>query len=49
MARSGSVYELKLSDELLQRAFRNTTELLKAQVVVKESNAELSDGGEKTR
>jgi hypothetical protein len=38
MARSGSVYELKLSDELLQRAFRNTTELLKAQVVVKESN-----------
>ena len=42
MARSGSVYELKLSDELLQRAFRNTTELLKAQVVVKESNAALS-------
>lgn len=39
MGRSGSVYELKLSDELLQRAFRNTTELLKAQVVVKESNA----------
>lgn len=39
MGRSGSVYELKLPDELLQRAFRNTTELLKAQVVVKESNA----------
>jgi hypothetical protein len=38
MARSGSVYELKLPDELLQRAFRNTTELLKAQIVVKESN-----------
>lgn len=36
MARSGSVYELKLSDELLQRAFRNTVELLKGQVVVKE-------------
>lgn len=35
MARSGSVYELKLSDELLQRAFRNTVELLKAQVEVK--------------
>jgi hypothetical protein len=34
MARSGSVYELKLSDELLQRAFRNTVALLKAQVVV---------------
>jgi hypothetical protein len=34
MARSGSVYELKLSDELLQRAFRNTVDLLKEQVVV---------------
>lgn len=34
MARSGSVYELKLSDELLQRAFKNTTELLKAHVNV---------------
>lgn len=32
MARSGKVYELRLSDELLQRAFRNTVELLKAQV-----------------
>lgn len=39
MGRSGSVYELKLPDELLQRAFRNTVELLKAHVVVKESNA----------
>jgi hypothetical protein len=35
MARSGTVYDLKLSDELLQRAFLNTTNLLKAQVVVK--------------
>ena len=34
MARSGSVYELKLPDGLLQTAFRNTTELLKAQVRV---------------
>jgi hypothetical protein len=34
MARSGSVYELKLSDELLQKAFKNTVELLKSQVVV---------------
>lgn len=34
MARSGSVYELKLSNELLQRAFKNTTDLLKAQVEV---------------
>lgn len=34
MARSGGVYELKLSDELLQAAFRNTVEILKSQVVV---------------
>lgn len=34
MARSGSVYELKLPDELLQRAFKNTVDLLKSQVVV---------------
>jgi hypothetical protein len=36
MARSGSVYELKLTDELLQRAFQNTVELLKAQVKVED-------------
>lgn len=34
MARSGSVYELKLSPELLNEAFRNTVELLKSQMVV---------------
>lgn len=34
MARSGSVYALKLSPELLERAFQNTVELLKQQVVV---------------
>ena len=34
MARSGSVYALNLSPELLERAFQNTVELLKAQVVV---------------
>lgn len=34
MARSGSVYELKLSDELLQRAFANTVKLLKENVAV---------------
>ena len=34
MARSGSVYEIKLSDELLQKAFKNTTEMLKAEVKV---------------
>lgn len=37
MARSGTVYELKLSDELLQRAFRNTVELLKNDVEMEES------------
>lgn len=34
MARSGSVYPLQLSPELLERAFQNTVELLKAQVRV---------------
>jgi hypothetical protein len=34
MARSGSVYELKLPDELLQRAFKNTVDLLKCNVEV---------------
>lgn len=34
MARSGSVYELKLSDDVLQLAFQNTVTLLKANVYV---------------
>lgn len=34
MARSGSVYDLKLAPELLERAFQNTVEALKKQVVV---------------
>lgn len=34
MARSGSVYELKLPPEVLERAFQNTVSLLKRQVVV---------------
>ena len=34
MARSGSVYPLKLDADVLERAFQNTVELLKAQVVV---------------
>ena len=34
MARSGSVYDLNLLNGLLQAAFRNTVELLKAQVEV---------------
>ncbi len=37
MGRSGAVYELKLSDELLQAAFRNTVELLKLEVQVQDS------------
>jgi hypothetical protein len=34
MARSGSVYDLAMPPELLERAFRNTVELLKTEVVV---------------
>lgn len=34
MARSGSVYDLKLSNELLQKAFKNTVEKLKAEIEV---------------
>lgn len=39
MARSGSVYPLHLSPELLERAFQNTVALLKAQVVVEQPAA----------
>jgi len=38
MARSGSVYELKLDDALLRRAFQNTVTLLKSNVRVCEQN-----------
>jgi len=34
MARSGSVYDLEISDEVLRKAFHNTVELLKANVTV---------------
>jgi hypothetical protein len=34
MARSGSVYDIELPDELLRRALANTVELLKKQVEV---------------
>jgi hypothetical protein len=34
MARSGSVYDLKLPPELLERAFQNTVAMLKSQIVV---------------
>ena len=40
MARSGSVYELKMTPELLERAFSNTVELLKANVTVKDQPAQ---------
>jgi hypothetical protein len=35
MARSGTVYELKLPPELLEKAFQNTVKMLKSQVTVK--------------
>ncbi len=44
MARSGSVYPLSLSPELLERAFQNTVELLKREVVV-EGLAETPEPG----
>lgn len=40
MARSGSVYDLTMSPELLARAFKNTVDLLKSQVVVAASPSE---------
>lgn len=38
MARSGSVYDLTMTPELLERAFKNTVDLLKAQVEVSDAN-----------
>ena len=37
MARSGSVYPLKLDADVLERAFQNTVDLLKDQVHIEES------------
>jgi hypothetical protein len=37
MARSGSVYPLTISDDVLRRAFDNTVEVLKAQVSIVEA------------
>lgn len=34
LARSGSVYELHLDDEVLQKAFQNTVELLKRDIEI---------------
>jgi hypothetical protein len=39
MARSGSVYPLHLDAELLEKAFQNTVAMLKAQVVVRETES----------
>lgn len=36
MARSGEIYDIELSSELLQLAHKNTVELLKSQIKVKE-------------
>jgi hypothetical protein len=44
MARSGSVYALNLPPELLERAFQNTVELLKAEVVVDGSEVVVEGG-----
>jgi hypothetical protein len=38
MARSGKIYELQISDELLRAAFANTTRLLSEQVEVQNEN-----------
>lgn len=45
MARSGSVYALHLSPELLERAFQNTVALLKAQVYVDPENEHRAPNG----
>lgn len=36
MGRTGTVYPLEIKPEVLMRAFQNTVELLKAQIIVKE-------------
>jgi hypothetical protein len=45
MARSGSVYALQLPPELLERAFQNTVDLLKAEVVVDDTCGPSVTGG----
>lgn len=50
MARSGDVYNLDMTPELLERAFKNTVALLKSEVVVDTANnmPTVSGGREKT-
>lgn len=45
MARSGSVYELKLPPELLEKAFQNTVEMLKREVQVVDQRVATRGGG----
>lgn len=40
MARSGEIFDIELSDELLQKAHKNTVELLKSQIEVVEEKSE---------
>lgn len=40
MARSGSVYALNIEDQVLRRAFDNTVNLLKSNVVVDDADSE---------
>ena len=44
MARSGSVYPLALPPELLERAFQNTVELLKHEIVVEQPAPTTEEG-----
>ena len=46
MARSGSVYALNISPEVLQRAFENSVELLKSEVVVASLSPKAESQGE---
>jgi hypothetical protein len=47
LARSGSVYDLHLPSELLERAFQNTVSLLKQSVDVESAHQPTQDKGEK--
>ena len=40
LARSGDIYDIELPDELLQKAFKNTVDLLKSQVEVVDAEVE---------
>lgn len=40
MARSGEVYDLKLPEEVLQKAFKNTADLLKKEIKVEKDDDE---------